>query len=353
MPLFMDLHKADDYEVKPTMEEIKCNHIADLKTQAKYGVRFIQYWINEEAGLVFCLMEGPDKESCMATHQEAHGNMPCNVIELKGGDYKIFMGEGKVNEFDMTEDIQGNLDPGTRSFLAADVISLSEHPYEFSRLQDIAQRFTGRELGLKNGRIKFVFNTASKAIDCAIAIQREFIKKEKNGTEIRIAVTAGEPVTADKGIFEDAIELVDSLCDMTANRQITISSQALDSHSYKLPEPDSVLNFKLFTQADEMFLKSFMRTLEPMVTTDQISIETLSKIVGVSKAQLYRKITRLTGYSPNAFIHELRLRNSLRLVNREVGNIAEIAFASGFNSSSYFTKSFKKRFGTSPTNLKD
>ena len=70
MPLFMDLHKADDYDVKPTVEEIKRNHIADLAVQHKYGVKFLQYWINEEPGLVFCLMEGPDKESCAAVHRD-------------------------------------------------------------------------------------------------------------------------------------------------------------------------------------------------------------------------------------------------------------------------------------------
>jgi Protein of unknown function (DUF4242) len=86
MPLFMDLHKAEDYDAKPTVEDIKKNHIADLAVQEKYGVKFLQYWINEDAGLVFCLMEAPDKESCAAVHREAHGAMPCNIIELQGGD---------------------------------------------------------------------------------------------------------------------------------------------------------------------------------------------------------------------------------------------------------------------------
>ena len=68
-----------------------------------------------------------------------------------------------------------------------------------------------------------------------------------------------------------------------------------------------------------------------MLGVEQISIEKLSHVVGVSQAQLYRKVKSLTGISPNAFIHELRLRNSLRLVNRDFGNVAQIAFASGFN----------------------
>src|SRR5688500_13652688 len=103
MPLFMDLHRAGDYQVKPTIEEIKRNHIADLKTQAKDGVRFMQYWINEGAGRVFCMTEAPDKDSCMATHQEAQGDMPCNMIELRGGDYEVSMGDGRLNSSDITD----------------------------------------------------------------------------------------------------------------------------------------------------------------------------------------------------------------------------------------------------------
>jgi len=149
MPLFMDLHKASDYEVKPTIEEIKRNHIADLKTQEKYGVKFIQYWVNEEAGLVFCLMEGPDKESCIATHQEAHGNIACNVIELQGGDYKIFMGNAKANEFDIVENRDGTLDTGHRSILMTDIVSLinSTLPFKesFGALHQMLSGLTNEE----------------------------------------------------------------------------------------------------------------------------------------------------------------------------------------------------------------
>ena len=139
MPLFMDLHKASDYEVKPTVDDIKRNHIADLEVQGKYGVKFLQYWINEDAGLVFCLMEAPDKESCIAVHREAHGAMPCNVIELKGGDYMTFIGdENRVNQFDIVENEDGTVDAGYRIIMVVDTISLSRYDALQAQIQDIA-----------------------------------------------------------------------------------------------------------------------------------------------------------------------------------------------------------------------
>ena len=51
----------------------------------KYGVTYHQYWFNEEAGTIYCLMEGPDKESCAATHREANGIIACQIVEVEGG----------------------------------------------------------------------------------------------------------------------------------------------------------------------------------------------------------------------------------------------------------------------------
>src|SRR5688500_12442937 len=188
MPLFMDLHKASDYEVKPTIEEIKRNHIADLKTQEKYGVKFIQYWVNEEAGLVFCLMEGPDKESCIATHQEAHGNIACNVIELQGGDYKIFMGNAKANEFDIVENRDGTLDTGHRSILMTDIVSLINSTLPFQIVNDLIKEFGGRQANFQSGRLVAVFDSPSRAIACAKTIQHKLKELKNNEVEVRMGI---------------------------------------------------------------------------------------------------------------------------------------------------------------------
>ena len=224
MPLFMDLHKASDYDVKPTVEEIKRNHIADLKVQHKYGVKFLQYWINEEAGLVFCLMEGPDKESCAAVHREAHGDMPCNVIELKGGDYMSFIeGGGKANEYDIVERIDGSFDTGYRVIVVVDLISISEDNLLQQKVDDVIKESGGRIVNMPGNRQMVVFTTGDPAIECALAIIRS-VKKEGANSEIRIGISAGEPVTEQDEIFGDAILLANHLCDSAQNGQAIISS---------------------------------------------------------------------------------------------------------------------------------
>ena len=82
MPLFMDVH----HHVEGlTAEAVAGAHQADLQTQAKYGVNYLQYWFDEASGKVFCLVEAPNKEAAEAVHREAHGLVADEITEVKEG----------------------------------------------------------------------------------------------------------------------------------------------------------------------------------------------------------------------------------------------------------------------------
>jgi hypothetical protein len=82
MPLFMDIHQHID---GLTAEAVSNAHAADLKTQQKYGVKYLKYWFDEGSGKVFCLVEAPNKEAAIAVHREAHGLVADDVIEVTEG----------------------------------------------------------------------------------------------------------------------------------------------------------------------------------------------------------------------------------------------------------------------------
>ena len=75
MPLYMDRHDLPD----ATAADIATAHMRDLEVQEKFGVRFVTYWFEEEAGSAFCLVDSPDKESVEAAHSASHGMLPLNV----------------------------------------------------------------------------------------------------------------------------------------------------------------------------------------------------------------------------------------------------------------------------------
>lgn len=70
MPLFMDSHEIDG-GVQAT--DVAQAHLADLRTQDRYGVRYLRYWVDEAAGRIFCLVDAPDAEAANRVHREAHG----------------------------------------------------------------------------------------------------------------------------------------------------------------------------------------------------------------------------------------------------------------------------------------
>lgn len=70
MPLFMDVHNIDG-GVSAT--DVASAHQADLATQGTYGVHYLRYWVDEEAGKIFCLVDAPDAEAANTVHREAHG----------------------------------------------------------------------------------------------------------------------------------------------------------------------------------------------------------------------------------------------------------------------------------------
>jgi len=81
MPTYMDMHdipgvKADD---------VAGAHAADVAIQDQYNVNYKQYWVDEENGKVFCLVDAPDRETATRVHREAHGLEAHTLYEVSEG----------------------------------------------------------------------------------------------------------------------------------------------------------------------------------------------------------------------------------------------------------------------------
>ena len=70
MALYMDVHNLP----RGTQAgDVAQAHMADLQTQGKFGVEYLHYWVDVDAGKSFCLVEAPDADAAHAVHREAHG----------------------------------------------------------------------------------------------------------------------------------------------------------------------------------------------------------------------------------------------------------------------------------------
>ncbi|HEX6921561.1 MAG TPA: DUF4242 domain-containing protein [Actinomycetes bacterium] len=82
MPLFMDVHHLDG---GATAADVAKAHMADLQTQGKYDVRYLRYWVNEDQGKVFCLVEAPSDAAAATVHREAHGLVADEIYQVQEG----------------------------------------------------------------------------------------------------------------------------------------------------------------------------------------------------------------------------------------------------------------------------
>lgn len=99
---------------------------------------------------------------------------------------------------------------------------------------------------------------------------------------------------------------------------------------------------------DSLFLKQVKDAVEGHLDDDLFGVVELGRLVGFSRSQLHRKLTALTGQSPNEVIRHIRLEHARQLLTQKAGNVSDIAYRCGFSSSAYFVKCFRDQFGTTP-----
>jgi hypothetical protein len=82
MALFMDVHNLGG---SVGISDVEQAHAADLKTQDRYGVNYLRYWVDPDQGKIFCLVEAPDAEAAASVHREAHGLVADEIFPVAEG----------------------------------------------------------------------------------------------------------------------------------------------------------------------------------------------------------------------------------------------------------------------------
>jgi hypothetical protein len=82
LPLYMDVHNI---EGGVNAKDVADAHMKDLQEQVKHGVDYKSYWVDEQAGKIFCLVEAPNEEAAHTVHREAHGLVADEIYEVQEG----------------------------------------------------------------------------------------------------------------------------------------------------------------------------------------------------------------------------------------------------------------------------
>ena len=237
----MDIHELGEASV----EDVAKAHVADLEAQEKHGVNYLKYWVNEECGKVFCLVEAPNAEAANSCHREAHGLVAQKIIEVQPELADGFLGRdietNAAGAVLLPGDASDERDSGIRTVLFTDIVdsttltqslgdeaAMALFDVHNTVVRNALANLGGREVKHTGDGIMASFISAAAAVKCATQIQRELAKHTENQRDrpikVRIGAAAGEPVEQHDDLFGCTVQLAARLCSYASPEQILVSN---------------------------------------------------------------------------------------------------------------------------------
>lgn len=358
MPIYMDIHVIPGVKARDVAEA----HQKDLFHASEYGCKCMTYWIDEERENVFCLIDAPDKETVNVMHNRAHGLIANKIIEVSSSLVESFL--GRIYDPDDAAIEKDGLkvfaDPSYRILLVTKIIDpvLLQNQFGAVKTLEFLNHHNnvirknisfhgGREVELNAPGFIISFDSATKAVNCALQIQNALQSEIAESIGFKMSLHAGEPVETSDQLFGDTIQFAGYLCGIAKNKQLIITSDVRDllSNTYLQNSGDQVV---VILPRDKSFLEVLFGELEKNWQNPELNLDDYCRSMALSKSRLYRKTIELTGLSPNNLLKEFRLEKAKDLIKKQSATISQVTFDSGFSSPSYFTKCFKKKYGLLP-----
>jgi AraC-like DNA-binding protein len=361
----MDIHDTTG----ATAEDIAAAHQMDIVYQDEFNCQFIYFWHDLPNNTGFCVFEAPDKKSLINLHNKTHVTIKHNqIIEVQLSEIEFFL--GKITDIAWSKKnppFDGYInETAHRTIMYLEmyyplILKLQINKDKYTELvnrqkkiiKDSYLKYDGKLISWENGYVLASFMSDENAINCCADVQNnlnDISKKQNAKFSISMGLNFGAPVTKSDNLFGDVISQAKKLGYFAGENQTLVSSSL--SKTYNELKIRTGFNngfIKVLNSRNENFLNLLFDSLEKNWNKEEFRIDSLVTQFGMSRAQLYRKLIDLTGYSPNNFIREIRLKKALKLIEAHQGNITEIAYEAGFNNPSYFSKCFQRKFGLLPS----
>ncbi|MFD2100610.1 alpha/beta fold hydrolase [Flagellimonas iocasae] len=302
-------------------------------------------------------------------------------VELKGDDHLFWVGN--------TQEVLREI----RSFIAnlkpKDVYNQQLFTIAAARIfaaeratpeqQEHISRFVGQYRGKViqcDGRTFFAtFEGPSKAVHCYMSLF-ETVKRMNAQMSVGIHIREGA-VDEAHFISEPTERFVEAILGQAKPNQILITQTVkylLSGAGLNFKQNNTVMEPRtgephiLFTVSDDLgseelpenfhpnqlpindsFLENVLEIIDMHLGDEAFGVEMLCREIGVSERQLQRKLKAVTNKSPIQLISSVRLHRAKELMLENKHNVAEIAYQTGFSNPSYFSKSFKREFGLTPS----
>jgi AraC-like DNA-binding protein len=362
MPIYMDIHSVPGVKSLDVAEA----HSKDLIHQQEFGCNCLTYWVDEDRGNIFCLIEAGNPDAVKELHSKAHGLVPHKVVEVSSAIVQSFLGR----IYDPGNAIMENglkiiSDPAYRLLLITNTEdhALLNHRLGTERANELLHRnneIIRKNIHLHNGSVAehegegFVasFSSAADAAACALGIKKDMTSEDVALLNFKMALNGGEPIEKSDKFFSDTMQTGYYLCFLTSPSKIAIAGKIKDLVSKELLHSKKESLFML-SLPDEDLMHALFAKLEENFHEPSFDVPEYAMALSLSQPQLYRKTTALTGMSCNNLLREFRLTKAKNKLKSLRYSISQVTFDTGFTSPSYFTKCFKSRFNLLPNEYLD
>lgn len=103
--------------------------------------------------------------------------------------------------------------------------------------------------------------------------------------------------------------------------------------------------------SDQLFIQQITQEIEKQLDNENFGVRELGQVVNMDRTQLFRKLKALIGMSPSQMIKDMRMQRAKYLLENNVANVSQISQMVGYRNPEYFSQSFKKEFGMTPSEL--
>src|ERR1700744_1797224 len=239
MPIYMDVHYVPGLAAIDAAEA----HQKDLAIQHQHHCKCMTYWVDEPRGVVFCLIEAPDKQTVEEMHKNSHGLIPHKILEVSNGIVESFL--GRIHDPQDALVAENGLkvfsDPAYRVLVIAgrpDHILLrhkigSQEADKLLSAQDAALRrgsaaHGGRIVEQSNNKCIVSFSSASAAVACGLELRQLHSDGDDQIADLSISITGGNPVASGDQLFGDAVQLGTRLCQLKRQGALLLSTGVKD-----------------------------------------------------------------------------------------------------------------------------
>ncbi|XRE43896.1 hypothetical protein ACIVBQ_002100 [Tenacibaculum discolor] len=324
------------------------------KLQQTLLKRCINCWIDRKKNSVFYLIKASDKRSIQKLYYKSINLRPYKITsvnnhlvyaflksvqQLKAIQSKSFYPPKKHSVIFLAKTFN------KKTFLLNKAKALESISFKKSIIQNLITSYKGNQIE-DNEYVTASFHSFKNALGCTVSILDKLNKRADN-TSTKIILYTSLHNNKETTFTQTIPKLTKLLYLIKKKEQLIVSSKTTNMH----PSLSNLKKIYWLTPEKESFILSLIEILSKNYHKPKFKVSDICNLMMMSKTKLYRNCKDITGKSINQLLKEFRLLKSIDSITMSSSAIGQISTDVGFNSNSYFSNCFKKKFGMSPKEL--